>query len=398
MAALDASIILQGQPVNMLGILDASNRMAGEQKDRLHQQEYRNMLATNGAGIMSGDQNALNALAGFDPMAALGVQQTRLGMDAQRQSMEHQNRSFELEAQKYAASLSADERQAQAQQIEEAVRMGMAIPDAATWDAFMQQQAPELVGAFDQREMLAQRYMTMADILKRQDAAGAGPEWVAATPEQAAAYGASAGQINQRTGEFKRTPKDSNMVIESTPGGGFRFVQGADADAGRMKPSDPVAMIASIDGILNDPALEHSTGMLSVLQKVPGTPQRRFGARARQLEGQAFLQAFESLKGGGQITEIEGVKATQAIGRLDTAQSAADYREALTELRDILTAAQARPQGWAFSQEGAGATAQPAPAAPSGGGPVQITNDADYDDLPSGTEFIAPDGTVRRKP
>lgn len=39
------------------------------------------------------------------------------------------------------------------------------------------------------------------------------------------------------------------------------------------------------------------------------------------------------------------------------------------------------------------------PNAPkSGGGPTTITSDADYNKLPSGTEFIAPDGSHRRKP
>ncbi len=33
-----------------------------------------------------------------------------------------------------------------------------------------------------------------------------------------------------------------------------------------------------------------------------------------------------------------------------------------------------------------------------GGGPQKITSDADYEKLPSGTEFIAPDGSHRRKP
>ena len=49
---------------------------------------------------------------------------------------------------------------------------------------------------------------------------------------------------------------------------------------------------------------------------VPGT--ERAGARSYldQIGGQAFLQAFESLKGGGQITEIEGTKATTALTRL----------------------------------------------------------------------------------
>lgn len=80
MAQLDASIILQGQSPNILGALAQSNEMAGMQKDRLHTQGYRNMLEANGAGIMAGDQGAMNALAMYDPSAALGVQ-------AQRQSL-----------------------------------------------------------------------------------------------------------------------------------------------------------------------------------------------------------------------------------------------------------------------------------------------------------------------
>lgn len=101
-------------------------------------------------------------------------------------------------------------------------------------------------------------------------------------------------------------------------------------------------MLASIDGILNDPALDVSTGWLSWMQGVPHTEQYRFGQRALQLQGQAFLQAFESLKGGGQITEIEGQKATQAIGRLSTAQNPADYRAALQELKGVIEDAKKR--------------------------------------------------------
>jgi hypothetical protein len=42
------------------------------------------------------------------------------------------------------------------------------------------------------------------------------------------------------------------------------------------------------------------------------------------------------------------------------------------------------------------APAAPAPAAPSG--PVTISSDAEYNTLPSGTVFVAPDGSTRRKP
>lgn len=62
----------------------------------------------------------------------------------------------------------------------------------------------------------------------------------------------------------------------------------------------------------------------------------------QQLQGKTFLQAFESLKGGGQITEIEGKKAEQAIARLQRTQSTEAFIEALLELRDIIVAGQGR--------------------------------------------------------
>lgn len=101
-------------------------------------------------------------------------------------------------------------------------------------------------------------------------------------------------------------------------------------------------MLTAVDGILNDPNLSKSVGVWSLVGAVPNTPQYDFAQRAQQLQGQAFLQAFESLKGGGQITEVEGNKAQQAIGRLSTAQSEKAYREALGELRGVIVAAQER--------------------------------------------------------
>lgn len=44
------------------------------------------------------------------------------------------------------------------------------------------------------------------------------------------------------------------------------------------------------------------------------------------------------LKGGGQITEIEGMKAEQAMARMDRAQSEAEFKQALTDFRDAVKA------------------------------------------------------------
>jgi hypothetical protein len=121
---------------------------------------------------------------------------------------------------------------------------------------------------------------------------------------------------------------------------------------------------AVIDGILNDPAFEYGTGAAgTLLRRIPGTPTRRFGTRVEQLQGQAFLQAFESLRGGGAITQIEGTKATDAIARLDASQSPEDYRAALNELKGILATAIQREQARMGGQQPAPA---PAPAAAQG--------------------------------
>ena len=99
-------------------------------------------------------------------------------------------------------------------------------------------------------------------------------------------------------------------------------------------------MIGQIDALLFDPALGRALGIEGFLrtpfaQLGLDTDTARVKARIDQIKGGAFLQAFESLKGGGQITEREGIAATQAISRLNSAQSEAAAEEALFELYDI---------------------------------------------------------------
>lgn len=97
--------------------------------------------------------------------------------------------------------------------------------------------------------------------------------------------------------------------------------------------------ISLIDQMLEHPGFEAATGLSSIIDPrnyIAGTDATDFNVMRKQLEGKAFLEAFESLKGGGQITEVEGKKATEAIARLSTTQSEQAYREALMDLRGIL--------------------------------------------------------------
>lgn len=109
-----------------------------------------------------------------------------------------------------------------------------------------------------------------------------------------------------------------------------------------------------IESVMEDPALE------GVLGRIEGRvdPRGMGGAalfneaemnvlgQLDQLGGAAFLEAFQMLRGGGQITQIEGEKATQAITRLgQRAVSPEAYRAALDELRQVYANAQARARG-----------------------------------------------------
>ena len=62
-----------------------------------------------------------------------------------------------------------------------------------------------------------------------------------------------------------------------------------------------------------------------------GTDVSDFRIALDQIKDKTFLQAFESLKGAGQITEREGEKATSALNRMNAAQSEVAFIKAARE-------------------------------------------------------------------
>lgn len=125
--------------------------------------------------------------------------------------------------------------------------------------------------------------------------------------------------------------------------------------------------ITLIDQMIEHPGRETATGKSSTWDPrnyMAGTDATDFNVMAKQLEGKAFLEAFESLKGGGQITEVEGQRATEAIARLNKAQSDEAYKAALLELRGILEKGKQR------SVQRAGGAPAPVAPPPSGGVPL----------------------------
>ena len=75
-----------------------------------------------------------------------------------------------------------------------------------------------------------------------------------------------------------------------------------------------------LDRVRNHPGLDavlsSSLGEANPNLYIPNTPEYDFMALLAQLDGELFMQAYAGLKGGGQITQIEGDKATAQIANL----------------------------------------------------------------------------------
>ncbi len=128
---------------------------------------------------------------------------------------------------------------------------------------------------------------------------------------------------------------------------GEAAAQAAGKEQGGAQAQAPAAKITAeqtiskIDELLADPNLGSVTGWQSwlpdsALATTQGAATLGLRRRVEQLKGTAFLEAYNGLRGGGQITEVEGKKAEEAIARLETAQSDADYIQALKDFRDAV--------------------------------------------------------------
>ena len=127
----------------------------------------------------------------------------------------------------------------------------------------------------------------------------------------------------------------------------------AQKKASAQKQQAALDTIGSMRGTINDltshPGFSGSVGAKNASylfglkgDPVAGTKEADFKAMLEQVQGGAFLQAFESLKGGGQITQVEGEKATQAIVRAQQSQSEEGFKKSMNDFLSVLDKAEKR--------------------------------------------------------
>jgi len=98
-----------------------------------------------------------------------------------------------------------------------------------------------------------------------------------------------------------------------------------DAKTGKVTP-----------GTAAHPGFKAAVGASSLIPTMPGSKAADFEARLDEIKGGAFLEAYNTLRGGGSITEVEGQKATQAITRMSTAQSEKEFIDAARDFQNVI--------------------------------------------------------------
>jgi hypothetical protein len=420
---MDTRIPLFGvspQPINAL----AAGQEAGAQA-----QEYQNVNALRqvmqqqGAAAMRGDMNALGAIARFDPAAAQKLQAGKMDMDfaqaGERRAGEAHGlgmrvdsarlRQIEqasaIEAANFAETADAAQVEAERQALIGAFSAAEAAaaqgPEA--WDRFNDGLGPEYANAaFEDAPIILAKFRGTLGGLQAQssnnraslnpiwgtdangdpaimqlsddgraiptqfpegftpnkatDRVDAGTEWILLDPVTRQPVG--------------RVPKNNFEAAAETAEGRIAGETRGAAVAGLGGVEEKASQaIDLIDSIVNDPALPGVTGMIQ--GRIPPLTQggTDLNVKIEQLRGKAFLEAFESLKGGGAITEIEGQAATRAMARLDRAQSTEEFMSALLELQGIVARGVQRARRKAGAQQ-----PQDGPAASPGraSGPVVI--------------------------
>lgn len=172
-------------------------------------------------------------------------------------------------------------------------------------------------------------------------------------------------------------PATQRALAEGKTSGKLTATSDADALSALPKvEASAVEMDRLLTELVNHPGKSYSVGTSSVMPVVPGTDAAGFMSRLDQIRGEAFLQAYERLRGGGAITQIEGEKGEQAIARLSRAQSEEEFDQAVADLQDVIAVGLARARRRAAQAQ----NRQPMSPVP-GSSPAQNPADARLEEL-----------------
>lgn len=327
----------------------------------------RNALMNLGAGLASGNSWSEGLANGIGAIPQGAARDDAYAIDQQKKAQDQEtlNQTIEWLRQKGETNLLA------------AVTSGAMLPG----DAFKAALAPKPTGPGPTTDMQNYEYgLSHPGFAEAQQGSGAPvtygttPVWGVDPETQQTVYG-----VNGSDGSFKRVdtggiqPMGPGDVAGARAAGTIDGKTQANAQAALPAAQNTVNQtLATINSLRTDAAGQSETFGRSAFGTIPnqwvpttpGTPKADFQVSLDQAQGQAFLQAREMLRGGGQITDYEGQRAENAIARLSTAQSQKAFNEALDDFQ------RAVEDGYAKIELAAQGQSAPLMNQPRGGAPA----------------------------
>lgn len=162
MAQLDSRIPMMGTQPNVVNALAGGAQAANAVNTVKRQNALSDLYQQHGAGIMQGDQQALNALAQLSPQEALGIQNSRQIMDVRGQENSRADERLQMarqqarrQAEVQAAQLSAAERERELAALNRGLAMATQAQGPEDFARIMQEVGmPEHADRWDDRDML----------------------------------------------------------------------------------------------------------------------------------------------------------------------------------------------------------------------------------------------------
>lgn len=378
MARMNAGIILSGEPVNALGALNAGTTAAANANQVGRDNAMVDLFQQQGPGIMSGDANALNALAAMDPMAALDVRSTQQQMSERQERLQMARAAAQRQAEAAVAQMSQAEREAEAAQVRQGLMFLSPIysrGDQAAFAAAVQQLDPngELGITFENFESQAAMADGVLEVLETFDARNAGPEpgyrllapdEVASTPGldpsrayqvspqgQISAVGGSGQTINVSTGpNGRQLPDPPSGYVYATDADGVPIMEevqtqggvamrpvivpigGSEADLEAQQAQEQEAMAnetaattggvvlqdigRAIEVIESNPRLTSGVGG-ALLEAAPGTPAHDVGQLLTTVRANIGFDRLQRMRAESPTGGALGNVTVQELARLE---------------------------------------------------------------------------------
>jgi hypothetical protein len=172
MSNLNAGIILGGRQPDVINSFAQGQRARAVSDEMQSRNALRNVYQTQGAGILAGDQNALNALAQHDPQQALAIQ-------GQHQVQSQRDQTMQMRIAEYARSVGKEQAAAQAAQLEQGITRAIGAYQAGDLNAvnqILQSAGEQPLESLEQFPAIAALYGDALETLKSVTEFGADPD------------------------------------------------------------------------------------------------------------------------------------------------------------------------------------------------------------------------------